>query len=137
MSKDIKDEKKIAEINARLKQVRLTKKLSQEEFGKRIGRSQNQISSIETGVRNVSPHVVKDLKIEFNVNTEWMNTGKGEMFNPTQMKYGSNDPEIIKLTELFAQLNEESRSRFYAQLKKELESASNHQSETTSQDNMQ
>ncbi len=54
--------------------------LSQEEFGKRIGiESRGHISSLENGVKNITDRIINDVCREFNINEEWIRTGKGEM----------------------------------------------------------
>lgn len=68
-------------MNTRLKQIRLSLNLSQEEFGKRIGiKSRAHISSLESGTRNITDRIISDLCKEFNVNENWLRTGNGEMF---------------------------------------------------------
>lgn len=67
-------------MNKRLKQIRTTCGLSQEEFGKRIGiESRAHISSLENGTRNITERIVKDICREFAINEKWLRTGDGEM----------------------------------------------------------
>lgn len=55
--------------------------LSQEDFGLRIGiKSRSHISALESGTRTVTDRIIRDLVNEFNVNEEWLRTGKGDMF---------------------------------------------------------
>lgn len=58
------------------------KKLSQAEFGKRIGITQTGVASYETGQSNVSDRVIETICREFNVNERWLRTGEGPMFRP-------------------------------------------------------
>lgn len=68
-------------MNERLKQLRLTLNLSQEEFGKKIGiESKAHISSLEKGKRNITDRIIKDICREFNVNEPWLRYGNGTMF---------------------------------------------------------
>jgi len=69
-------------VNNRLKELR--KKhlhLTQSEFGKKIGLTDVAISRYEKGERNITQQVFVSICREFNVNEEWLRTGKGEMFN--------------------------------------------------------
>jgi transcriptional regulator with XRE-family HTH domain len=66
-------------MNERIKQLRLTLKLSQEEFGKILGITKSGISSIENGQRSVTDKHIKLLLSECNVSENWLRTGEGEM----------------------------------------------------------
>lgn len=68
-------------MNERIKQVRLSLNLSQTEFGKRVGLTQNYIWMIEKGSRVPSERAIASICREFNVNEEWLETGNGEMLN--------------------------------------------------------
>lgn len=70
-------------MNKRIKSIRESLNLSQEEMGKAIGLTRSGISNIESGQRAVSERHVKLLHSAFNVNEHWLRTGEGEMFNPT------------------------------------------------------
>lgn len=68
----------------RIKQVRQHKdiNLSQEAFGKKLGVTGTAISRIENGNRGASDQIVLAICREFNVNEDWLRTGKGAMFAP-------------------------------------------------------
>lgn len=68
-------------MNERIKELRKSLDITQQEFAKRIGSTQNIIASYEIGRRNPSSAVVNNICKEFNVNEEWLRTGQGEMFN--------------------------------------------------------
>lgn len=70
-------------MNERLKTLRKSLKLSQEEFGSRIGISGGAISLLEKGTRNFTEQVIKSICREFNVEYLWFTIGKGEMFCAT------------------------------------------------------
>lgn len=107
--------------NLRIKEIRLDKKLSQKKFGEMLNRTQSQIANIETGVRNVSIRLINDLKNEFNVNPEWMETGEGNKFISPLDELDIKDPEIKKLAELFTQLSDEQKNSILTELRKEVE----------------
>ena len=69
-------------LNNRLKELRKNHlHLTQAEFGKKIGLTDVAISRYEKGERNITQQVFVSICREFNVNEEWLRTGKGEMFN--------------------------------------------------------
>lgn len=68
-------------MNDRIKYLRSQiLKLSQEEFGEKIGLSKSGISNIETGFRNVTEQHIKLICSEFNVSEHWLRTGHGDPF---------------------------------------------------------
>lgn len=67
-------------MNKRLKILRKTLDLTQQEFADRIHISRNNIASYETGKSNMGNSVFSLICREFNVNEEWLRTGTGEMF---------------------------------------------------------
>lgn len=69
-------------MNKRLKKLRLELELTQAEFGQRVGMTQNSITLIENGHRNISDYNVRRICHEFKVNEKWLRTGEGEMFLP-------------------------------------------------------
>lgn len=62
----------------RIKQIRKDHKLTQVEFGERIGVKGNTITNYENGLRNPTDAVILAICREFNVNENWLRTGKGE-----------------------------------------------------------
>ena len=78
------DTKKGGEIvNNRLKQLRKSLDLTQQEFADRIGSTQNLITNYESGRRNPSNSVINNICKTFNVSETWLRTGEGEMFLKT------------------------------------------------------
>ncbi|NDO47019.1 helix-turn-helix domain-containing protein [Clostridium sp. MD294] len=67
-------------LNTRLKAIRKSVLLSQEEFGKKLGITGAAISKIESGNRNVTEQMTLAIIREFDVNEQWLRTGEGEMF---------------------------------------------------------
>lgn len=67
-------------MNERLRLLRKKIELNQEEFGKRIGIGKTSVSKLESGENNPSEQTVILICREFNVNEEWLRTGKGEIF---------------------------------------------------------
>lgn len=73
----------------RIKAIRKMNKLTQSDFGERIGVKGNTITGYETGLRSPSDAVVVSICREFNINETWLRTGEGEMSRPV-----SRDEEI-------------------------------------------
>lgn len=69
-------------IGQRIKQIRSSKKLTQDDFAEIIGLTKNFISLIETGNRTPSDRTISDICRVFHVNESWLRTGDGEMFKP-------------------------------------------------------
>ena len=67
-------------LTKRLVKIRETLKISQDELGTKIGISRFSVSNYESGKRNITERVIKDICREFDVNEEWLRTGEGEMF---------------------------------------------------------
>ena len=67
-------------MNERVKEIRKFLNLTMEKFGERLGVKKNSISQIESGNRNLTDQMFLAICREFNVNEEWLRTGKGEMF---------------------------------------------------------
>ena len=78
-------------ISDRIKLVRLNaegKKLTQEEFGKRLGISRGAVTNLEDA-ENRLPNGISESTIllicrTFNVQSEWLRTGEGDMFRYPQ-----------------------------------------------------
>ena len=60
--------------------VRKTLKLNQEEFAERLGMKRTTLSMIEVGDNVLTEKNIKLVCMTFNVNENWLRTGKGEMF---------------------------------------------------------
>lgn len=66
-------------MNSRLKYLRESLELSQEKFGSIIHLSQDHISSLEKGRRNITERTISNICDKFNINEEWLRYGTGEM----------------------------------------------------------
>ena len=88
-------------IKDRIKTLRKTLKLSQEEFGKRIYASQSLLTEMELGNRRVNERTIQLIVKEYNVNKDWIVTGNGDMFT-------APPPDIKKerLLEMFSELDD-------------------------------
>lgn len=88
----------VIEVGKRLKDVRRTLRLTLDEISKKTGLSKSGISYMEIGNKKPSSVYMCELSEQFNVNINWVLTGKGSMFKPEvalNLKFGE-DNEIIQ-----------------------------------------
>jgi transcriptional regulator with XRE-family HTH domain len=67
-------------INERLKSVRISLGLTQVKFCEKILLSQGRLTNVESGKGTVTERTIYLVCSAYNVNEEWLRTGKGEMF---------------------------------------------------------
>ena len=107
-------------ISERFKQLRDELGKSQTEFGAGIGVSRSVINNIERGVTEPSDVFLNHLCDVYNVNREWLETGEGEMFEPTTqqdetaklIESVSDSPAMRSLLATWAQLSDENKAVF-------------------------
>lgn len=107
----------------RIRALRKQLGLNQTDFGERIGIKQTTVAGYETGAKNPRDAVILSICKEFNVNEEWLRTGKGDMFQhlPEEDETAAfvsellfdNDNELYTLIKeimrTYAQLDEKSK----------------------------
>lgn len=69
-------------MNERIKELRNILGYTQQVFADKLNIPRNNIAGYETGKRSPSDAVVSLICKEFNVNEEWLRTGKGDIFFP-------------------------------------------------------
>ena len=67
-------------MKERIKELRKSLGITQQEFADKLGLKRNTIATYEIGKAVPSDRVVSDLCNKYNVNEEWHRTGEGEMF---------------------------------------------------------
>ena len=67
-------------INERVKEVRKANNLNQKEFGDKVGLKQSAVSSMEQPGGSVNDRNIRLICDAFNVNEDWLRTGKGDMY---------------------------------------------------------
>ena len=67
-------------LNERINAIIREKGMTKTAFADRINVSQAFVSQICSGASQPSERTIADICREFNVNEEWLRTGKGEMF---------------------------------------------------------
>ena len=80
--------------NERVKAVRKSMSLTQDDFGKVVGISGAAVSNIEKGSRNVTEQMRRAICREFHVRETWLREEIGEMFVPK-----SDEDEITEAVE--------------------------------------
>lgn len=83
----------------RIKAVRSYYKMTQMQFGSKLGVKGNTITSYETGTRVPSDSIIMSICREFGINRAWLETGEGEMLAETtsrtldriRERYGASD----------------------------------------------
>lgn len=81
-------------MSTKIKAIREALKLSQREFGKKLGVSRDVISNIENNRVAPKELLLRHICELYNVNEYWLYTGNGEMFN-------DNPDENSKFDEAF------------------------------------
>ena len=79
----------------RIKKIRKDKKLTQVEFGERIGVKGNTITNYENGLRNPTDAIILSICREFSVNENWLRTGTGDPYLQPDDKLSSYLADII------------------------------------------
>ena len=69
-------------MNTRIKDLRKSLKLTQQEFADRLGLKRNTVATYELGRIAPSDAVIVSICREFSVNESWLREGTGEMFLP-------------------------------------------------------
>lgn len=79
-------------MNTRIKLIRTTNHLNQEEFGKRIGITKSSVSLLESGKNRPADRTVKLICQEFNINEHWLRTGEGtpNIINSKELRFAKN-----------------------------------------------
>lgn len=100
-------------MNNRLRELRKTLKMNQEDFGKLLGITKSGVSDLESGRRNVTEQHIIMLKMH-DVNEEWLREGTGKMFVER-----SRDEEIsIFIGKLLEKESNSFQKRFISMLAK-------------------
>jgi transcriptional regulator with XRE-family HTH domain len=99
-------------VSSRIKAVRKTLKISQREFCKGIYLSHSFYAKIETGTRQPNERVYELISNKYNVNKEWLITGKGGMFSASPP-----DVELNQLVEIIKELDPLFREYIIRQIK--------------------
>ena len=91
----------------RVRELRKELQLTLEKFGKPLGVGKTAISKIENGERGLTDQMILAICREYNVDENWLRTGKGEMFRKL-----NRQQELAQLTAtLFKEEEDSFKSR--------------------------
>lgn len=103
-------------MNERLKKIRESLNLTQEEFANKLGLGRSTIAGFESG-RIIQDRTIKTICKTFKINENWFKTGEGDMYislsDPSQFNeilaewLVDSDPLTKETLMLLASLNEE------------------------------
>lgn len=101
-------------MKTRIKEVRTTLKLTQKQFGERLGVRQNTVAGWERGAKP-SAAALKNICNEFGVSKTWLESGEGEMldvngtYNRAELKhlFPTLSAEAVALIQSIAALSPE------------------------------
>lgn len=82
-------------IGSRVKTIREDKGFTQKTFGKRISVGQTYLSQIENDEKILTEKLNKLICYEFNVNSDWLKYGTGNMYNDITTNLDSRFKNII------------------------------------------
>ena len=85
-------------VNERIKQLRLSLKMSQAEFARAIFISNGYIAELESANRKVNDRIIHLISLTFGVSETWLKSGAGNMFVTTAAE------RIRRLTSLYGKL---------------------------------
>lgn len=68
-------------MNERIKYIRKKEGLSQQKFADKLGIARGNIAAYEVGKNAPSDAVISLICSKFNVNKDWLLTGKGDMYD--------------------------------------------------------
>lgn len=89
-------------MNERLRKLRKSLDMTQQNFGARISVKGNTVAQWESGRNEPSDSTIFLICREFNVNEDWLRTGNGEMFVKE-----TSDEEFMKVAKAVASGNTE------------------------------
>lgn len=85
------------EAENRVKVIRKTLNLTQEEFGEKLGVTDVAISRIERNERNLTKQMAKAISREYDINYIWLTEGSGNMFDKIPIIHESISDRISEL----------------------------------------
>ena len=124
-------------MDERLKELRKTLGITQQEFANKINTSRSNVAGYETGTRVPSNAIICLICKEFRVNEEWLRTGNGDMFQAVTdpvTEYISEllidvdhplKPVIYSIMKTYSELNEKNKAVFNLILNEFIENLNN------------
>ena len=91
----------------RIKQIRLSAKLTQQQFADQLGLSRNFIAVIETSDRKPSDRTISDICRVFGVSEAWLRDGTEPMY----VQRSENERMAMLFNDVLAEADESTRKR--------------------------
>lgn len=101
-------------INDRIKELRITSKLTQSQFAARTGISRSGLANIEAGTAAPSEVLVKLIVAEFRVDEVWLRTGAGEMYSTASQE--KEDAIARMIADIMTDTSDGFKKKFVASL---------------------
>jgi transcriptional regulator with XRE-family HTH domain len=101
-------------IGERIREIRKEKGLTQIEFSKILGITQDKLSKYETGRVGVPIEIILKISDEFKISLDWLLKGKGPKISKKTYEF---DEEIYKIAQNLQILKEDS-PEWYEKVKK-------------------
>ena len=70
-------------LNQRIKKLRESLKMTQEEFAASLSMSGRSVQRWEAGLQSIQETSLRMIELVFNVSPKWLRNGKGKMFTQT------------------------------------------------------
>ena len=83
-------------MNERIKELRKTIGITQQELADKLGLKRNTIATYEIGKAIPSDRVISDLCNKYSVNEEWLRSGNGEMFKHPSDEVGHYVEDLLE-----------------------------------------
>ena len=83
-------------MNERMKELRKTIGITQQELADKLGLKRNTIATYEIGKAIPSDRVISDLCNKYSVNEEWLRSGNGEMFKQPSDEVGHYVEDLLE-----------------------------------------
>lgn len=96
------------ELSARIKHLRKSLGMTQDEFSKHLGLKRNTIATYEVGRLTPSDRTISDICREFSISEAWLRYGEGEML----VQRSANDQLALLVNDLLAEPDTAFRKRF-------------------------
>lgn len=104
-------------MNERIKILRKSLGMTQDDFGKKLGLARNSIANYEIGRRIPTNAVITSICREFNINENWLRYGQEPMNNPMEDRLSTymaqiaigEDDFIKDLIEVYMELDQTSK----------------------------
>lgn len=82
-------------MHKRIKEVRNTLRLNQQDFGENLGMTLDMIASLENKRVNIKDVTIRHICEIYHVDENWLRTGEGKMFSKEPKEYGKADEALL------------------------------------------